>query len=299
MLWISLPSIVIPKVDKEKNTIKIDHLYQQIFLVFSHSNKITKDNLLLPRCASEMEGEELAAMAIKPLLETYTIGELPSVLVDCRSSAPVGGPAPTYKLAAKTGLPSILPFSIGGQAGSEVVQALFFLQHMEQIKNKGAIISAVQRVVPPDTRVKEHGFPLADAAASIFLSNCEIKVGKSFKVLGIGIEQKIKNWQEALDSVLTESTERAGIKREEIKWAIAHRFSNAFLIIAQKALPDSTWLTRDWYPEFDFGCADSLISLNCFFGKKIASSPNGIGIVLFAGRFGAIGAILLKSYNGR
>jgi hypothetical protein len=243
-----------------------------------------------------MEGEELAAITIKTLIKAYAVDDLPGGLIDCRSSTVIGCPAPSYKLGVKAGLTSILPFSLDGQAGSEALQALIFIRYMEQLKDNGVILSTVQRMVPPDTRLKENGFPLADAAASILISLTEKKFDKGFKVLSTAIGQRAKGWDAVLEFVLKEVVEKVGLTKEMIQWSIAHRFSVSFLETVASILPECSHVTRDIYLEVDFGCADSFISLNRVFGKKY-STLNGIGLVWFAGRFGSVGVALLERYE--
>lgn len=292
-IWISLPSVVIPEPMTVEEKSEIDPLYQRIFLAFSHSTEIVDDNLLLPR-ALGMDSETLAASAMKPLLtDSHTALRL-NVLVDCRSSAPIGGPAPTYKLAAKTNLTNVLPFSLAGQAGAEVAHALVFLQHMGHEMKGGAIISALQRVVPPDARMREDGYPLADAAAAVGVSTSPTAFAKNFHVLGVAIAQKSQNWHDTLQPVLKSVLGKSGLTKESIQWVIAHRVCDSFLMAARETLPHARWLVRDLYPDFDFGCVDPLISIDRLF-VAISNPPTGNGVIWFAGRFGAVGAVLLNS----
>lgn len=292
-IWISLPSVVIPEPTAVEEESRIDPLYQRIFLAFSHSVEIIEDKLLIPR-ASGMDGEEVAASAIRALLTDYYADFAPNVLIDCRSSAAIGGPAPTYKLAAKADLTNILPFSLGGQAGTEVVHALAFLQHMGHEMRGGAIISALQRVVPPDSRIQEDGFSFADAAATVGVSISQKAFAKSFHILGVAIVQKSQNWHDTLQTVLKSVLRKSGLTEESIKWSIAHRSCDSFLLATKEILPNARWLVRDLYPDFDFGCVDPLISLDRLFAA-ISHPPAGNGVVWSVGRFGAVGAVLLNS----
>ncbi|MBN1618752.1 hypothetical protein JW887_05440 [Candidatus Dojkabacteria bacterium] len=291
-MWISLPSVIVPETVLEENDTEIDPLYQNIYSGFSCTTKIIKDNLQLPRACGK-EGEELAAATIKSLLESHAAAKLSKVLIDCRSSAAIGGPAPSYKLGAKAGLTSILPFSLSGQSGTEAVQALIFARHIQQIEMSGGIISTVQKIAQPDNRLKANGYPLADAAASVFISGTPNMTGLRFKLLSVTIKQRTQDWESVINSIVKEVISQAGLTNQSVQWVVSHRFSDSFLNAIQKVLPKYLHLIRDLYPEFDFGCVDSFISLNRIFQKK-DTDPNGIGLLWFVGRFGAVGAILLE-----
>ena len=294
-IWMSLPSSVIPEPTMAQDTQEVDAWYQRICRAFAHSVNPPQDALLLPR-ALGMDTEDLAACAIKQVLETEVGNELLTVemLVDCRSSAAIGGSAPTYRLAAKAGLRTTLPFSLAGQAGAEVAQALTFIQHMSWEESKVVVISAAQRVVPPDTRVWPSRFPLADAAAAIIVARSPIALGKSFRVLSVASGQLEDSQGDKPETVLNRAAETARIAPQNIRWAVAHRCSREFEGVVQRALPNAVWLTRDLHPTVDFGCADSLISLQRVFTIE-PTPPAGIGALWFIGRFGATAVILLDS----
>lgn len=157
----------------------------------------------------------------------------------------------------------------------------------------GGIISTVQKMVQPDSRLKTNGYPLADAAASVFISGTQDMTGLWFKLLSVTIKQLTQDWETALKSMVDEVLSQAGLTIQKVQWVVSHRFSNLFLNSVQKILPKSSHLVRDIYPEFDFGCVDSFISLNRIFHKEYPN-PNEIGLLSFAGRFGTVGAILLE-----
>src|SRR5438270_13736644 len=97
-IWISMPSVVIPKPTAVEMSGQIDPQYRRIFQAFSHPLEKVEDHLRLPR-AGGMTSEILAASAMRPLLEDHAVDGKPGMLVDCRSSAAIGGVAPTFKLA--------------------------------------------------------------------------------------------------------------------------------------------------------------------------------------------------------
>lgn len=291
-IWMGLPSVVIPQATAMARDQKINPAYERVFSAFSRSARHVDDGILLPR-ALNISGEELAIAAIKPLLTEDRTDWTPSMLIDCRSSTAISVPAPTYEVAAKTHLNSSLPLLLQGSAGGEVPHALHFLQKMGHRMREGCIVSAVQRVAVPDGRLRASALPLADAAAAITVFDDPTVLGKSFRILSIALAQRSTEWRDALEAVLVEALRPAGLEREAIRWCIAHRLSNSFLLAARDALPSATWLVRERYREFDFGCADPLVSLSEL--SATVPCPLGeTGVVLFGGRFGAIGAVVLK-----
>ena len=294
-IWMSLPSLVVPEPSMGQVVQEMDGWYQRICRAFGHSVDPPTDSLFIPR-AIQGDAEDLAACAIRRLLGRSEGNEHSAVemLVDCRSSAAIGGSAPTYRLAAKASLRKALPFSLAGQAGAEVAQALTLIQHMPWEKGGAVVISAVQRVVPPDTRASSNGFPLADAAAAIMVARSPMAFAKSFRMLSVASGQSKENQGDKPETVLDRVIEAAGIALQSIKWAVAHRSSREFENAVQNVLPDATWLTRDLHPDVDFGCADLLISLQRIFTSEV-TPPAGIGALWFRGRFGAIAVVLLDS----
>jgi hypothetical protein len=292
-IWISLPSCFVPEPGKAPINQEIDAWYGRICWAFTRSVKLPKDDLLLPR-TSNMDTEEFAATAIMPLLmpEKDDNPLAVKILADCRSSAAIGGSAPTYRLAAKSGLRKTLPFSLSGQAGSEVAQALIFLKNMLRNENEMAIVSAVQRVVPPDTRIHADEFPLGDATAAIKVTRSPILSEKGFHVLAIVQEQLENDLDSRFETMLRKAVKIAGINYKDIKWVIVHRFSDKFDLAIQKTLPNTIWLSRNRCIVHNLGCPDPLVTL-----QEVSSTesllPDGIGAVWFKGRFGAVALILL------
>lgn len=298
-MWITPPLVVVPKPDLLQPIARQDPLYQRyeriflrLFQAFGRKTTAVDDGLLLPS-AGNLDGEELAIKAIQPLMAQFGADWTPNLLVDCRSSAAIGGPAPTYKLAARVGLTKILPFAIDGQGGAEVAYALLLLQNMDYEIGRGAILSALQRTVPPDSRGRHDAFPLADAAAAIVVTRDPLSSNNALRVLAVAVGQRAVDWRSTTQDVLQEVLERAGVTRQMVRWSIGHRYSRSLCDVVSGLLPNARWLVRDLYPEYDFGCVDPLVSLGCLLGMP--SAPlDGIGTIWCVGRFGTVGAILIR-----
>jgi len=295
-LWISLPTCIVPKASAMPEPQTVDPWYQRICLAFGHNSdvEIAADQLRLPRVL-RLETEDFAARAIKKMLGDSNVECDETgieMLIDCRSSAAIGGAAPTYKLAAKAGLRKSLPFSLSGQAGTEVGQALNYLQNMKWNPAKLIVISAVQRVVPPDTRLHPDYLPLGDAAAAICVARFPMSSIKSFRILSIVSTQSENVTQNSFDTAFTHLIEKGEVNPASIRWSIIHSSHKDSYI--QGILPKATWLFRRSFRSVDFGCVDLLITLRKIF-EHAPASLDGIGILWFLGRFGAIIAVAVDN----
>lgn len=290
MLWISEPSVIIPEPSDHEHSIDVDPLYRRIYQAFSVlPDEVNENGFWLPR--ARIDRETMATAAIAPILGYYQSDQKPDILVDCHSSAAIGGPAPCYKLASLCGLTRIMPFSLSGQYGTEVVYAFLFLRTMLIDTTKTCLISTTQRIVKPDKRLREGWFPLGDAAGAIAVASSPIIPNPAFRILGVSISQDSQEWLDLITTTFDDVLIQSGLGRNDVQWAIAHRCTEPFLDAAKSILPSVAWLVRDVFPSVDFGSVDPLVSL--FTISQMASFP-GVGVVWFAGRFGSVGAILLE-----
>lgn len=287
--WISQPSICVPEAIKTEPAMEVDPRYGAIYRAFSCSIAFDDDGLCIPRLV-DLSREEFAARAVGALLSRQDRSGPPGVLVDCCSSATVGSPAPTYKLAVNCGLAKVLPFAVDGQAGAEVGHAMLFLRHILRAVNENAVVVATQRVTPPDSRLCQNAFPLADGVAAVECSLTPLPGG--FEVVGLAVGQFTNNWQSILRSLLEMAALEAGVPTTSIQWSIAHRYSRPFVLAVEDVLPGGRSLARDLQLECNFGCADTLISLH---RQCLIAGPElrGIGVLWFVGRFGSIAAVLV------
>jgi hypothetical protein len=295
-IWISLPTSVVPKSIKLQDTQKVDAWYKRICLSFEHRIDLPPDNLRLPQSVG-VESEDIAACAINKLLEKSENGSRKlgvGMLIDCRSSAAIGGSAPTYKLAKKAGLRTSLPFSLAGQSGSEVGQAINFLQNFQWDQVKVVVISAVQRVVPPDSRLFRQNLPLADAAAAIIVARFPMPFIRNFRVLSVVSSQSENGQDPGLNNIFQRVVEKAKISSRSIKWSILHSLNRELENSVHADLPETTWLSRRSNQTVDFGCADVLVSLQQL-SLNNSILCDGIGVLWFYGRFGAIIAVSVDS----
>lgn len=293
-IWMSMPMCSIPNESSGGADSDIDPLYKEIFNSLSHELQEEAPNLKLPRVKA-MSNEEFASSAISMLLNNECNGWVPDMLIDCRSSAAIGGPAPTYRLEKTIGLTTTLPILLEGQGGTEVVQALLFIKHMEEALRKGVILSALQRVVIPDHRRVINGYSLGDACASVGFAGSPLAFGKSFHILNALLKKRSNNWSETINDLSEEILSQQSISRKSIDWIIVHRYSKDFLEDLHKIYQERVqWLERDEYQEINFGCCDPFITLYNVFSVK-SNPPKGLGLIWFVGRFDTLGAVLVNS----
>lgn len=167
--WMSAPTWHLPAVGNGRMIAPVEHLpYQRIYEAFGRDWLPLPPGPAVPD-ASPDTAEELALAALLPLLEGHAPTRVDR-LVDCRSGAMTSGPAPSYRLALAAGLTAATPTALSGQDGPEIVHAVSVLAR--SLPHDGtAVVSAVQRVVSPDTRTPAWSSrPLGDAAAAVLVS---------------------------------------------------------------------------------------------------------------------------------
>jgi hypothetical protein len=298
-LWISEPEVVIPPLSCASDEEAIPPAYQRILDSYSRwlgslggASRVADavGEPLVPRGIG-LTAEDLAVEAVSRLLASLPPRFNIELLIDCRSSPAVAGPAPTYMVAYRSGLVRALPLSLGGQAGSEVAQALCFLRRIRTSHLGAALIVATQRVVWPDPRLRLGSLPLGDAAAAILVAPTPIIDGAGYWVDASVTAHRAGDWPAVLERVVSRAERVAGIRRERIGWSLAHRCPAELEPITGAFLPNIAAGPRSAYADVDFGCADVLVSLHA-----LRTTPQrGLGCAWFAGRFGDVGFTLLEA----
>lgn len=293
--WLTLPSVcVAPRADPPSSP-KVDAHYRLIRRVFGYPSEISNDHLVLPRAIHE-DAEALAAQALKPLLSPLRSDELPDMLIDCRSVTSHSSLVPTYELAERIGLLNALPWALGGQAGAEVPHALVLLCNMLDNPPSSAALVATQRVSMLDARAWDGFYPLGDASAGILIS--QFPIPKGFRLLGSAVGQGVKGWSSALKPTISNVLSKIAVRETTIQWVIAHQLSPDYVQAVHSAVPQARLLVRHYEQGVDFGCADPLISLSWIVDHR-PEAVGGIGLICFAGRFGAVGAIVIQKERER
>jgi len=156
------------------------------------------------------------------------------------------------------------------------------------------VISGIQQLNNPDKRVTDNMFPFADASAAVGIATNPTTFPMSFNVNNIKLGHMEEFKKELIKDLYEGLLNDTKTKHDEIQWVIAQRINSSFLSGVKKLVHQDKWKVRDIYPEFNFGCADVLISLYRIFGVG-SNPPIGKGCVWFVGRYGDVGVVLLDS----
>jgi hypothetical protein len=238
----------------------------------------------------------MATAAIDGLPHDRLGSRSPRSLFDCRSGALGPGPAPSYRLAASAGMRRAIPLCLSGQKGTEVLQALFLMDRDRSLLSPVAVVSAVQTIRHPDRRQPGTPFALGDAASAIAVMERPVRGVRGFDVLGIGLAQGEEDRGQTLLAAISQAVDAASMPLDGIFWTIAHCCSPAFRNSLDEILPGVETVGREKHQEVDFGCADTLVSL-----AMVAESGEhpllGTGLLLFAGRHGSTGALLVDGID--
>jgi hypothetical protein len=301
-IWLGAPQTALPadcaSCDTSENT--IDPLYRLVHdefcadTVYAIQEVNSQGESSVSLMNSENRLEDLMATAGRCVLRRCAQDWSPDVLIDCRSSPPVGGPAPTYVIAAELGTTRLLPFSLQGLGGAEVAQALQLVGFLRNRLGSGAVLCAGQKIVAPDTRFAADSFPLADGAVAIAISLDPYAIGARLRLLSVGIRQQTNRRHEVIQGVLDDALGHAGIARDQISWSACHHFSQSFLDEVAELLPNVPLFRRNSFHSLDFGCADTLITIA---DAADLDTCSGYGIAWFIGRFGALGAAILEGIS--
>jgi hypothetical protein len=155
------------------------------------------------------------------------------------------------------------------------------------------LVSALQRVVPPDARLEGNARPLGDAAAAVAISYSQSSSDYRFQILGVGVSGKTHDWHQSLGILARQVIAKAGLHLGLVKWMIIHRSDQEFDDAVLRIAPQASVLTRDVHAGANLGCGDPLVSL----ARVIANQGNsleGIGLLWFRGRFGSAGIVALN-----
>jgi hypothetical protein len=268
--------------------------FYRIFESYSCSKEEECDDI---NTSNDMaDREEFISISLKKLIKEFSsYGKKPSTLFDCYSSAPVGGPAHTYKLAKVNNLPHITPIALNGQAGTEFVQGIEFAGNLDDKIGDGAIIAASQMMVWPDLKQNTSGYNFGDASASVIISRDYQPGFSKFKILKADILQFGSDVDYVcIGKQIEMALENIHLGNSDIKWSIIHNFSNEHNKGLASIFTASKVLKRDSFPTTNFGCADPLITLN----ECLQTGPDvfkDCGVVWFIGRYNSFGYMILSN----
>lgn len=207
---------------------------------------------------------------------------IPWIIFDCRAAPAMGGPAPSYKLAAKAGLRTTPPVMLTGQGGIEAAQAMQFFAGSTKA-GTGAIVSSCWSVF------REVGArPVAGVVTSACLLSRLPFDGIQICVHGIGQARNMRDASAAIEIAVTDAVRKGGTSKP--KW-IAGAPTWAAIEPWSHCLPTATILgaSSDGQPHTNF--PDPLLAL-ARYGPAIAGNEPGLLICL--GKTGAVSAFIVS-----
>ncbi len=283
-LWLSVPTIAIPTAGSGPDPLPVHSTLSRIHECHGMPFEPHDDGLALPRFSGL--AEDLAAEAVRTLLLDER--DRPSVLVDCRSSPPLGGPAPTYLLAERCGLSKVLPVAFGSAGGAELAFALQFLATDPECA-VNAIVTASQVVTGEVDRLDRRRAVLGDAAAALWVhSDAEPAATAAWRLVRIVTGAGPRT---SLRDLADRALAAEGRCRSDVEWQLISPHSES------APLPTPAPLLRQLWPSVDFGSADILVSLRSAYEQ--AKSLGGLGCIGINGDFGAVAVALLEVCHGR
>lgn len=204
----------------------------------------------------------------------------PWVIFDCRSKPAIGGPAPSYKLAAKAGLRTASPVMLSGQGGIEAVQAMQFFA--------GSAKTGMGAIVSSSWEVSRH----ADAPRWTSASACLIDrlpfTGCRFLIHGIGQARDARDVGTAIEFAVADAVRKGGTSAPT--WIAVSPTWTAIEPWAHR-LPTASILDSESARHPDINLPDPLLALTRCDQAIPGTEP---GLLVCLGSTGAIGALVVS-----
>jgi len=286
-MFISLPEIHIPDIQKNENSIEIMPVYESIYNKLKNNPLSDTNSLIIPRAV--IASEEFASKALQKL-SNYFSEQPVKYLADCRSSSSANVPASSYKLLALNSLENTIPFCIQHQGGIELISGLILLKKL-LTKNCQALLTTIQKFHNINDRLIKNAYVLADATSSILISNHSNIYANQFQLISTNTFQNIQiniTFQNLLISYLDNNN----LKIENIDWCIVNNYNEDFFLLLKTIFPKLNILRRKIFSNLNFGVSDIPVSLNLLH-KNL--KKNSIGILLSISYFNNIGIAIIKS----
>lgn len=281
-LWFSAPHVIVPEARAGDSVEAPDPILLSVYAAYGRSTLIPPSDVRTPRALGT--AELLAAGVVRAAAEDGGGPERVQVLLDCRSGAHVGGPAPSYVLAEESGLTHAIPIALGGQGGAEVATAFHCILSEPSLADT-AVVSACQRVSWPDSRVQPDGTILADAAAAVAVGPTPESVNAAFRLIGVAVGVRR---DKAVRDLTEQALRNSGRCVADLRWSIQARVGGEGLsMVGMREIRRTLW------PDEDFGSPDLLLSLAATL--KEDRPPKGLGVLVHCGWFDAVGVIVVEA----
>jgi hypothetical protein len=207
----------------------------------------------------------------------------PRIIFDCRGNAPaIGGPAPSYKLAAKAGLRTASPVMLAGQGGIEAIQAMQFFA--------GSVNVGTCAIVTSSWNVsKDIGAPsLTDLLTSACLLSRIPFDDMQLRIHGIGQARRARDVGAAIEIAIAEAMRNGGTS--EPKW-IEVAPTLAAIKPWLHRLPTAATSDVDTCRHRHVGFPDPLVALARYSPAIHSAEP---GLLVCIGTTGSVGALIVS-----
>lgn len=211
---------------------------------------------------------------------------IPRIIFDCRgNAAAIGGPAPSYKLAAKAGLRTTSPVMLTGQGGIEAIQAMQFFAGSANV-GTGAIVTSSWDVSKDVS---------APSLTGLFTSACLLSRipfdDVQLRIHGMGQARRARDVGAAIEIAVAESMRQGGTS--EPKWIAA---APAWTAVEPwlHCLPTAATLDVDIGRQRHVDFPDPLFALARYCPALPSAEP---GLLVCLGRTGSVGALIVSISN--
>lgn len=284
-LYISTPEIIVPDVRAYSGPHASPRAYSLLRTAYGLSGS-APEGKALPRF-NDKEFYDASAHCVSSAARACA-SEI-DMLIDCRTGPLLERPSPTYALAAQAGLRKALTWSVGGQSGSEFVQAMDWLSLFD-----GGYSSAVcvgQKLSPFDES-SDDLFDLAEAVGAVTVTAKPPSSG-GLQILGVAVRHG-HDWEHgaALRLATAEALRQADSRADRVRWVVAQHLSHNFSQQVRDEFPGASLMVRRRDVETNFITADIMVSIADIRQEEFPARE--LGLALFAGRFGTVGTLALK-----
>lgn len=282
-LWLSRPVVIYPPTTGRGRDGRFDFYVTNSAAACGVLPPVFGDMAPSPD-ADHPEAETLAAAAVRMALLDAPDGSDPVLLHDCRGTAAVGGPAPSYKLLAKAGIHRTVPLALHGQGGTEPIQAIFLRLCEADAEYSLTVLVGLNW---PIERVGDAESDSAAVATAALLGGVRPPLG--LRLLGAAVMRHRSGRAAAVAQVVDDALRRAGIKQGALGWSIVHNGVAGLDEMVSCHLSALVPCRRAICAGIDLGCGDLLASLN----ELMPTLPPGIpGVLVTAGRFDTVAALI-------
>lgn len=293
LAYISFPTIAVADSqpeDTERDTVAPDPWHDQLVSAF-----FREENRALPPTSYDRPfASDYVEAAVRELAAVHGNAANPQYFIDCRSSAPIGGPAPTYSVVKDLGLVDSLPVTLTGQGGSEFATAVMLFGNLTDVSNEVSVVSTSHKSIVA-VELRQSSFPFGEGAAAVLVAkNAMFQSGFAVATISCGQCEGTSNSdrERELEKLWTDISRIGTIADDSLDWVITQRSCADFLPSVMRVIRSNTWLVRSKFPDINYGAADVLVTLHDAL-KSDQIPHDSCGALCLQGNSGSLALVLL------